>query len=165
MKLAEPRRRRGCQNFITMPLQRQIIFVMVAMAVSVLLPAAEPAGGSILLRDFKMRGVKTDGQPHWDLFGQAADVHGVMADIRGIRLLLYLDGGDRMEITSPSCRFDRVGKIGESDAEIKVRGQRLEMEGIGYNLLAEAQSLTVRSRVRMLIFRLPPPVAAPAPNK
>jgi len=123
----------------------------VLLVLTVVACLAADIGNDLLLLDFKMRGVKENGEPHWQLVGTRALVKGVIAELEGVTLVFNLQSGDKLKISSSECFFNRATKMGQSQKELRAESSTMRLDGEGYEISAEQQKLVVHSKVRMLI--------------
>ncbi len=127
------------------------LLVSLFLGLSTLLALDFEGGQNITLDGFETRGASHEGKTEWVLNGAKARLRGGLYELDDIRLIVYLENGDKAEITSPRCVFDQARGIARSDAPLKVVSQDMTLEGEGYDLATERKVLRIRSRVRMTV--------------
>ena len=110
------------------------------------------AGGRMTLKGFDSQGRRDDGTVTWELHGEEASIRGVFAELTTIRLTFHLPDGETAVIRSPKCLFNQTNRTGESDSPIHAESRRMRLEGVGYDLLVDAQRLHLRSDVHMTLL-------------
>lgn len=106
----------------------------------------------LVLTGFTTRERGPDGALKWHLKGRQAVLRGNDADIEGLDLTLHPEQGDeRIRLTSPKCLFNRATKVCRSSSPIHVKGESLEVYGVGYDIMTQEQKVHIRSRARMII--------------
>jgi hypothetical protein len=126
------------------------VAALLACLLALVLPALDFQGGqTVTLSGFQTRGTDDDGKAQWELHGKTARLRGGLYRLDTIQLVVYLEDGDRVTITSPRCIFDQARGIARSDAPIKVVSEEMTLEGEGYDFDINRKLLRVRSRVKM----------------
>ena len=137
-------------KFMTIPLM-----VLSLMCLTPDLPARDDIGTAenarMVLENFKMRGMAPDGRKQWDLHGAKAIVEGPLANLEDALVVFYTAENEKFDITSPHCTFNRITKIGGSEAPLHAQGRTITIDGVGYDIFASEQRLHIRSQVKMKI--------------
>lgn len=131
-----------------------ITLLSLLLGVSALLAIDFEGGENVTLDGFETRGAGRDGKTEWVLHGGTARLRGGLYELNDIRLIVYLEGGNQAEITSPRCVFDQARGIARSDAPLKVVSQDMTLEGEGYDLATDRKVLRIRSRVKMTVRKV-----------
>jgi len=116
----------------------------------------------VALGEFRTRGITADEKASWRLTGGSADsAGGDMVNLTNAELTFTTEAKEKIVVTSPNCQFNRQTKTGSSEAPLHVEHERLSVDGVGYDVLADQQELHIRSKVKMKIRMPPKPDAKP----
>lgn len=109
---------------------------------------------NIILDGFETRAVDPEGKSQWEIRGVKAKLRGGLYDLEDIRLIVHLESGRQVNITSPHCIFDQARGIASSEAPLKVVSEDMTLAGVGYDLAAARKVLRIRSQVKMTLRKV-----------
>jgi lipopolysaccharide export system protein LptC len=98
----------------------------------------------LTIRDFKAKGEQ------YTLAGEKADVVGRRAIITTM-VARFLGADNPVTLTTTRFDFDQVARQGKSNAPIHVRGENIEIDGVGLDLDFQTQRMHIRKQVRVRI--------------
>ena len=98
----------------------------------------------LTIRDFKAKGEQ------YTLAGEKADVVGRRAIITNMTAR-FLGSDEPVTLSTSRFDFDQVARQGKSSAPIKVRGENIQIDGVGLDLDFETQRMHIRKQVRVRI--------------
>ncbi len=126
--------------------------------------SADLASGLMTIDDFKTRGQREDGSGQWELSGARATLLGETVKIETFTFRLFgAESAGEAVITSPHCLYHRTGRTAASQAPLHLVTSRFTLDGVGYDLSADNQTLHVRHQVRM-VFKGDVPRVDEPPN-
>lgn len=105
----------------------------------------------MILQNFKTRGTDEAGGNAWELLGARAVIEGELAQLEEVTVNFFVNKGETVVVTSPRCTFNRVTKIGSSDAAIHVWHRQATIDGKGYDIITDEHRLHIRNEVKMII--------------
>jgi len=119
----------------------------------------------VVIQNFRSRELKSDGTVAWTLHGRQAVVTGGRAVLTDVEGQMMVDS-EEYQLTSPGCVYEKEQQTLRSQEPIQVRGPRLMLDGVGYDVDLAARRIVVRQQVRLKLFNSPVDLLAkPAPEK
>lgn len=139
---------------------RQAVIVLAGILFLPLVSAFDfGAKTGAVLYGFQTRGITSKNNTQWVLSGARATIGKGWYQLEEFKLILHQENGEKIILTSPRCRYEEVAGVAESGAPIRVVGDNLSLQGVGYDILLGKRRLRIRSQVRMTIRRARKPGA------
>lgn len=132
--------------------------LLVALLCGVVLMSAHAAGegtpAGAEFQGFRKVGTREDGSMEYEITGEQAAVVGNGVKLTGVRLILFReDGEDPLEVTTPSCIYDRGTRHCTGTEPIRAVSGDFRLTGTGFLLDTASRKLTVRNDVTVRIRR------------
>jgi len=134
------------------------------------LPAMPPSaraadgdtGAAVVIEDFKYPEYNQDGQVEFILHGRRARKVGILTHVEDARLewVEELPGADQAAgrafrvvgtVTTPTAVYDESTAAISGDREIHYRSDGMDVDGVGFDVHHQEQTLHVRSKVRVVL--------------
>lgn len=113
----------------------------------------EFAGRNMTASEFRLQQPKADGAPDWELFARKGMARDNSLSLSVVRLVLYRDNGDNLELRTSACTFDRLKKLGRGDKPVNIRNRNMVLDGVGFDFDANQKTVIIRSRVHVTLLR------------
>jgi lipopolysaccharide export system protein LptC len=112
--------------------------------------AGAPDLGVLILKDFRTRSADQTDPTGWEVTGKRAEVRGSIATLQQVQVVLNGKTAPAT-ITSPDCVFNRSTNLVTSKAPLHLVSKQMTLDGVGYDLDPQKQTLHIRSKVKMII--------------
>ncbi len=131
-----------------------ILFCIVAALSLCLAGGADGfVGKKMTIKNFVLPQLKPNGEKDWVLRAKEGVSSGNSFLLRTVFITIYRDIGDRVEVRTTECIFDRVKKSGSSDKRVNIRSEKMLIDGVGFDLDGTRKSIVIRSQVRVKFFK------------
>ncbi len=102
------------------------------------------------LSKFNLREFRDNGDLAWQITGERAVTVGGRVRLFQVRMQLQT-GGDRYDVTTPACEFDRQTRAAHGDQPVVIRSRNITVEGVGFDVDPTAARLTIRRQGKVTV--------------
>jgi hypothetical protein len=136
--------------------------LLLLLAAAPLLAGPPISVSRVIIQNFRSRELRPDGSIAWTLHGGQAVVTGARAALTEVQGLLMVEG-EEYHLTSPGCVYEKEQQTLRSTEPVQVRGPRLLLDGVGYDVDLATRRIVVRKDVRLKLFNSPVAMLAKPP--
>ncbi len=113
-------------------------------------PGAISSQSLLTPSDITIQNFKAGGEGY-SVRGELAIINGNMVRINQLNAVVDGDDG-QIEFYSSACDFDQINRLAVSSESVKVKGQNLDIAGVGFDLNLATQRIIIRSQVKVRIY-------------